>query len=82
MVGHTTYMCHCLNIGINIAHKYLIDEHEKYRQDLYLTLEEPAISGWKFELDKKGVTVVSSFASAYFKQVVMTGSNLCRNILV
>lgn len=57
MVGHTTYMCHCLNIGINVAHKYLIDEHEKYRQDFYLTLEEPAISGWKFELDKKGVTV-------------------------
>lgn len=65
MTGSVVYMCHCLNIGINIANKYLIDNHDKDKQDRFVTLEGLGISGWKFELDKKGVTIVSNTTNCY-----------------
>jgi hypothetical protein len=59
MSGHVTYACQCLNIKIHLANKYYLEGHEKYRKNKFIKLEEPPISGWKFELGMKGVVVVS-----------------------
>jgi hypothetical protein len=56
MTGSVTYMCRCLNIGIHVTNKHSIEDHKR---DKFVTLEGLGIFGWKFELDKKGVTIVS-----------------------
>lgn len=61
MTGHVTYACSCLNVKIHLANKYYLEGHEKFRKDKFTRLEEPPITGWKFELSMDGVTVVSKF---------------------
>ncbi|KAI7905176.1 uncharacterized protein BX663DRAFT_484484 [Cokeromyces recurvatus] len=57
MPAHVVYACNCLNVKIHLANKYYLEGHENFRKDKFTRLEEPSISGWKFELSMKGISV-------------------------